>query len=97
MVNTLQSEYQVDLSHIHDVKSMFSYSMVSSLLDRSKRFTLNLPGRRVHSDTNTTSLESIPPRCNYWAKTIHLNLLQVLNLYIWSENVQSQVFYVVVK
>ena len=35
------------------------YSAVSSPLERSKRFTLFLPGRPVHSDTNSTSLGSI--------------------------------------
>ena len=32
-------------------KGMVLYSAVSSLLDRSKRFTLSSPGRPVHSDT----------------------------------------------
>ena len=42
------------------VKGMFLYSVVSSPLDRSKRFTLfALPGRPVHSNTNSTSLGSI--------------------------------------
>ena len=35
------------------------YSTVSSPLERSKRFTLFLPGRPVHSDTNSASLGSI--------------------------------------
>ena len=39
---------------------MFLYSAVSSPLDRSKRFTLvALPGRPVHSDTNSASSGSI--------------------------------------
>ena len=39
---------------------MFLYSAVSSPLDRSKRFTLfALPGRPVHSDTNSASPGSI--------------------------------------
>ena len=39
---------------------MFLYSTVSSPLDRSKRFTLfALPGRPVHSDTNSASPGSI--------------------------------------
>ena len=39
---------------------MFLYSAVSSPLDRSKRFTLfSLPGRPVHSDTNSASPGSI--------------------------------------
>ena len=39
---------------------MFLYSAVFSPLDRSKRFTLfALPGRRVHSDTNSASPGSI--------------------------------------
>ena len=41
-------------------KGMFLYSAVSSPLDRSKRFTLfALPGRPVHSDTNSASHVSI--------------------------------------
>ena len=41
-------------------KGMFLYSTVSSPLDRSKRFTLfALPGRPVHSDTNSASPGSI--------------------------------------
>ena len=41
-------------------KGMFLYSAVSSPLDHSKRFTLfALPGRPVHSDTNSASLGSI--------------------------------------
>ena len=38
---------------------MVLYSAVSSLLDRSKCFTLSSLGRPVHSDTNATSLGSI--------------------------------------
>ena len=39
---------------------MFLYSAVSSPLDRSKRFTLfALPGRPVHSDTNSAYPGSI--------------------------------------
>ena len=39
---------------------MFLYSVVSSPLDRSKCFTLfALPGRPVHSDTNSASPGSI--------------------------------------
>ena len=37
---------------------MVLYSAVSSPLDRSKRFTLSSPGRRVHSNTNSASLGS---------------------------------------
>ena len=40
-------------------KGVFLYSAVSSPLDRSKRFTLLLPDRPVHSDTNSASLGSI--------------------------------------
>ena len=41
-------------------KSMFLSSVVSSPLDRSKRFTLfALPGRPVHSETNSASPGSI--------------------------------------
>ena len=41
-------------------KGMFLYSVVSSLLDRSKRFTLfALPDRPGHSDTNSASPGSI--------------------------------------
>ena len=37
-------------------KGSFLYSSVSSPLDRAKRFTLfALPGRHVHSDTNSAS------------------------------------------
>ena len=38
---------------------MILYSAVSSLLGRSKRFTLFLPWQPVHSDTNSASLGSI--------------------------------------
>ena len=39
-------------------KGMFLYSVVSSLLDHSKRFVVNTlpPDRPVHSDTNWASL-----------------------------------------
>ena len=41
-------------------KGSFLYSAISSPLDRSKRFTLfALPGRSVHSDTNSASPGSI--------------------------------------
>ena len=43
-------------------KRMFLYSAVSSLLDRSKRFTLSSPGRPVHSDTNSASPGNILAR-----------------------------------
>ena len=54
------------------VKGMFLYSVVSSPLDRSKRFTLfALPGRPVHPDTNSTSLGSILATQQFRMKTIH--------------------------
>ena len=50
-------------------KCMFLYS-VSSPLDRSKCFTLfDLPGRPVHSDTNSASPGSILVRQQLRAKT----------------------------
>ena len=54
-------------------KGMFLYSAVSSPLDRSlKCFTLfALPGRPVHSDTNSASLGSILARQQLRATTIH--------------------------
>ena len=42
-------------------KGKFLYSGVSSHYDRSKRFTLYFPDRRVHSDTISASLRSIQP------------------------------------
>ena len=61
---------------------MFLYSAVSSPLDRSKRFTLfALPGRPVHSDTNSASPGSILAMSNY---------VQRLNTHI-STTVYSQV------
>ena len=51
-------------------KGMFLYSAVSSLLDRSKRFTLFAPpGRPVHSDTNSASQGSILVMQQLRAKT----------------------------
>ena len=44
-------------------KKQVLYSAVSDLPDRSKHITLQPPGRPVHSDTNLTSVGSIP-RCN---------------------------------
>ena len=44
---------------------MLLYGAVSSRLEHSKRFTLYPPGRPMHSDSNSTSLGSIQPRCNY--------------------------------
>ena len=62
----------VGIVHIYNTekvkkgKSMFLYSAVSSLLDNSKRFTLfALPGRPVHSDTNSASPGSILAMSNY--------------------------------
>ena len=47
----------------------FLYSAVSSPLDRSKRFTLfAIPGRPVHSDTNSASPGSILARQQLRAK-----------------------------
>ena len=52
------------------VKKVVLYSAVSSPLDRSKRFTLvALPGRTVHSDTNSASPGSILARQQLRAKT----------------------------
>ena len=49
---------------------MFLYSSVSNPLDCSKRFTLfALPGRPVHSDTNSASTGSILARQQLRAKT----------------------------
>ena len=42
---------KVNSAHKGKGKGMVLYSAVSSLLDRSKRFTLSSPGRPVHSDT----------------------------------------------
>ena len=42
-------------------KGKFVYSALSSLQDRSKRFTLYFPDRPVHSDTISASLGSIQP------------------------------------
>ena len=38
------------------------------------------PGRPVHSITNSTSLGSIEPRCNYYAKTIRSHIHHCLFL-----------------
>ena len=52
------------------VKKVVLYIAVSSPLDRSKRFTLvALPGRTVHSDTNSASPGSILARQQLRAKT----------------------------
>ena len=49
---------------------MILYSAVSSPLDRSKPFTLfALPGRPVHSDTNSASPESVLARQQLRDKT----------------------------
>ena len=51
-------------------KGSFLYSAVSSPLDCSKRFTLfALPGRPVHSDTNSASPGSILATLQLRAKT----------------------------
>ena len=51
-------------------KGRFLYSAVSSPLDRSKRFTLfALPGRPVHSDTNSASPGCILAKQQVRAKT----------------------------
>ena len=67
---------------------MFSYSAVSSRVDRSKcRQDTSPHGRSVHSDTNSASLGSIQTWCNYCAKTIHLHFHHCLkpgtHLYSW--------------
>ena len=57
------------------IKVCFLYSAVSSPLDRSKRFTLcPPPSRPVHSDTNSTSLQSFLATQQLRAKTIHSHL-----------------------
>ena len=49
---------------------MFLYSAASSPLDRSKQLTLfALPGKPVHSDTNSASLGSILATLQLRAKT----------------------------
>ena len=46
--------------HVKKGKASFLYSAISGPLDRSKRFTVfALPGRPVHSDTNSASPGSI--------------------------------------
>ena len=45
----------------HKSKCKFLHTAVSSPQDRSKRFTLYIPDRPVHSDTISASLGSIQP------------------------------------
>ena len=60
---------QIICLNVKKVKVVFLYSAVSSPLDRSKRFTLfALPGRPVHSDTNSASPRSILARQQLRAK-----------------------------
>ena len=59
---------------------MFLYSAVSSLLDRSKRFTYTSPpGRPIHSDTNSASLGSILAMQELRAMTNHSRLAHISN------------------
>ena len=56
--------------HVKKVKGSFFYSAISGPLDRSKRFTLfALPGRTVHSNTNSASPGSILAMLQLRAKT----------------------------
>ena len=51
-------------------KGMFIYRGTHQVIsDCSTRFTFHPPSRSVYSDTNSTSLASFQPCCNYCAKT----------------------------
>ena len=50
---------------------MVLHSAVSVHLISVKALYTSIPGRHVHFDTNSTSLGSIQPCCNYCANTIH--------------------------
>ena len=63
-------------------KRKFLYSAVSNPQDWSKRFTLYIPGRPVHSDTISTSLGSIQPYATINARRLLVHI---------STNVYSQV------
>ena len=59
---------EINLFVFVNIKYMFLYSAVSSLLDHSKRFTLYRP---VHSGNNSTSLGSILAMQQLRVNTIH--------------------------
>ena len=59
-------------------KGKFLYSAVSSPQDRSKRFTLYIPDRPVHSDTISASLGSIQPYAAINARRLLVHIPNII-------------------